>query len=93
MADIKGIGNCGICEHAIEPGQPIRHFKGHQMAHKECMAKYSADDQRLSRATETVARLDAQIAAMIGDRDAAQRVINELQDVQQVAPRQEGVKP
>lgn len=78
MADIKGLGNCGVCTQAIENGQPIRHFKGYVMAHKTCMDTYSGDDARLDRARETVARLNGQIGAMTGDRDRAQAVIDEL---------------
>jgi hypothetical protein len=83
MADIKGLGNCGICGTELQDPKtgvsgPVRHFSGHQLAHKGCMDKWSADDQRLMRARETVARLNGQIAAMTTDRDAAQAVIDEL---------------
>lgn len=84
MADIQGVGNCGICGKPLQDPKtgahvgPVRHFKGHLLAHKSCMDNWSADDQRLARARETVTRLNAQIGAMTVDRDAAQAVIDEL---------------
>lgn len=79
MADIKGLGNCGICGKPIEPGQPIRHFKGHMLSHKPCHDAWSADDERLARAKEVRGRLTAQIGAMQTDLAAAQKVIDELE--------------
>lgn len=83
MADIKGLGNCGICGKPIQDpitgtSSPVRHFRGHELAHKACFDSYSEDDKRLDRARETVARLNGQIAAMTTDRDVAQKVVDEL---------------
>lgn len=41
MADIQGLGNCGICMKPIQDPitgvpSPVRHFKGHQLAHQRC---------------------------------------------------------
>lgn len=83
MADIKGLGDCGICHKAIQDpttGVPsaVRHFQGHQLAHKHCFDSWSEDDKRKARAQETVARLNGQIGAMTADRDRAQAVVDEL---------------
>lgn len=77
MVEIQGLGSCGVCGMHIDEGVPIRGFKGHIMAHADCMKKWSADDQRLFRAREKVATLDAQIGAMTADRDSAQKIIDE----------------
>lgn len=84
MADIKGLGNCGICGKELQDPKtgvsgPVRHFSGHQLAHKGCMDTWSADDQRLVRSRGVVAQLNSQIAAMTSDRDAAQKVVDELE--------------
>ncbi|HEX4714330.1 MAG TPA: hypothetical protein VH164_05320 [Ktedonobacteraceae bacterium] len=41
MAEIQGLGLCGICWKDIQDpitgtASPIRHYKGHQLAHKHC---------------------------------------------------------
>lgn len=85
MAEIQGVGNCGICGKALQDPKtgahvgPVRHFKGHLLAHKGCMDAWSADDQRLARAKETRDRLTAQIGAMQTDLNAALAVIEELE--------------
>jgi hypothetical protein len=76
---IEGLGDCGICDKPIRQGEPIRHFKGHSLAHQGCMETWSQDDQRLARARETRDRLTAQIGAMQADLDAANKVIAELE--------------
>jgi len=100
MADIKGLGNCGICTQPIQdpttgvPG-PIRHFNGHQLAHKKCFDEWSADDQRLVRARENVTRLSGQIQALQTDLAANQKIVDELglHDVEPSVSQHEGVKP
>lgn len=42
MAEIAGLGRCAICHGLIQDPKtgvpsPIRHFAGHQLAHKTCM--------------------------------------------------------
>lgn len=87
MADIQGVGNCGICGKPMQDPKtgahvgPVRHFKGHLMAHKGCYDAWSADDERLARAKEVRGRLTAQIGAMQTDLAAAQKVIDELEPV------------
>jgi hypothetical protein len=89
---VKGLGDCGICNMSIQdpktgvPG-PVRHFKGHVMAHKACFEKWSANDQRLMRAREAVSRLSGQIAAMQGDLAANQAIVDEL------SPKSQDVEP
>lgn len=41
MAEISGLGLCGICyKDLTDPitgtSSPVRHYKGHQLAHKDC---------------------------------------------------------
>lgn len=85
MADIKGLGDCGICHQSIQDPKtgtsgPIRHFNGHQLAHKACFETWSSEDQRLMRVKETADRLRRQIAAMQGDLEAAEKSIAELEN-------------
>jgi hypothetical protein len=47
MAEIAGLGKCGICYDDIQDkrtGVPsaIRHLRGHQLAHKACADKQAA---------------------------------------------------
>lgn len=79
MAGLMGLGDCGVCGMHIAEGVPVRNFKGHIMAHKDCFKEYSADDKRLSRAREAVDRLNAQIGAMTFDRDANLKIIEDLE--------------
>jgi hypothetical protein len=84
MAEIKGIGKCGICGNDLQDPTtgttgPVRHFQGHQLAHKACSDSYNEDDKRLDRARANVARLNAQIGAMTTDRDANQKLIDDLE--------------
>lgn len=80
---IQGLGDCGICGKLLQDpttgtSGPVRHFKGHQLAHKGCFDSWNADDERRYRAVETVGRLSGQIAAMQGDLKAAQQIIEEI---------------
>ena len=47
MAEIQGLGNCGICQKPMQDpvtGIPsaARHYQGHQLAHKTCFEKRAA---------------------------------------------------
>jgi hypothetical protein len=80
---LKGLGDCGICNTAIQDPKtgipsPVRHFKGHQLAHKKCYDEWMKTDKRLARSIEARDRLNAQIGAMTGDRDRLDAVIDEL---------------
>lgn len=82
MAEIKGLGKCGICHEDLQDANgipsPVRHFKDFQLAHKACMDAYSAEDAERDRLKEQIARSEGQIAAMQGDLDRAKARLAEL---------------
>lgn len=58
MADIEGLGKCGVCYKPIVPGQPIRHWQGYQMSHKDChdkeIVRRESDEYKLQEAFAAV---------------------------------------
>ena len=83
MAEIAGMGNCGICHKPIQDPKtgipsPVRHFRDHTLAHKACMDAWNEDDERRLRLDELISRTEAQIAAMQGDLDRAKAARAEL---------------
>jgi hypothetical protein len=86
MADIKGLGLCGICMKDLQDpttgtSGPIRHFKGHQLAHKNCFDQKEAFEKthefkvqqaelKLTHAQQKVAVAEAEVRGAQAALDA-----------------------
>jgi hypothetical protein len=47
MAEIMGLGECGVCRLQIAQGVPARYLgPGHIMAHKDCFEKREQEKQK-----------------------------------------------
>lgn len=80
MADIKGMGLCGICHNPIQDektGVPsaIRHFQGHQLAHKHCFDAHEAEkdtvEYKVAQAEKRVLRAESQLTAATAELAAS----------------------
>jgi hypothetical protein len=83
MAEIKGMGNCGICQKPIQDPKtgipsPVRHFKDYTLAHKACFDAWTEEDAQRDRLKNVITRTEAQIAAMQDDLERAKAALAAL---------------
>jgi hypothetical protein len=72
MAEIQGLGKCGICYEPIQDaktGAPsaIRHLRGHQLAHKTCADRQAIYEQtqeyRVEQAKQAIETAEQKVNA------------------------------
>jgi hypothetical protein len=88
MADIQGMGNCGICQLPIQDPKtgvpsPVRHFRDHILAHKNCHESNEAhkltDDYRREQAEQRVQAAQNKLNVAVNELNAATKALEELE--------------
>ncbi len=89
LAEISGLGKCGICLEDLQnpvtgTSGPIRHYKGHQLAHKHCHEHLEAFKQtaeyKLAQAKQRVGIAKNKILAAEAELTAAEAELARLED-------------
>lgn len=88
MAEISGMGNCGVCGKDIQdpktgvPG-PIRHMQGHTLAHKICFEANEAhkltDAYKREQAEQRVQVAQNRLDVAVNELNAATKSLEELE--------------
>jgi hypothetical protein len=87
MAEIAGMGLCGICHQPIQDQKtgapsPIRHFQNHQLAHKSCHDAHELEkgtsEYQVREAEQKVANAENTLTAAVAGLDAARLDLQRL---------------
>jgi hypothetical protein len=87
LADIKGMGLCGLCHKPIQDERtgvpsPIRHFQGHLLAHKRCYDAHELEkgtsEYQVRAAEQKVANAESTLLAAQAGLDAARLDLKRL---------------
>jgi len=88
MAEIAGLGKCGICDEELSDPKsglstPIRHWRGHQLAHKRCFelrqAEEESEEWKLTQAQARVALAKTALNTAKTELNAARKALSELE--------------